>query len=46
MHQGALTAGMVALQLSPIVRISIILADHDRMSNMPSSPMPGAGSGR
>jgi adenylate cyclase len=29
---------MVALQLSRIVRISVILADHDRMSNMPSSP--------
>src|SRR5262249_55794056 len=29
---------MVALQLSPIVRISVIVADHDRVSNMASSP--------
>jgi len=33
-----LAPGMVALQVSLIVRISVILADHDRMSNMPSSP--------
>src|SRR5271165_3310244 len=37
-HTTAPAPGMVAPQVSPIVRISVILADHVRMSNMPSSP--------